>query len=111
MTFGMTNNLPADLRLITDSSSRVILCSARRSFVLGPRTNPVDPSGRTEITFVAEPADQLSFRVSESLLSWPAPVFQVNIFGGLSPRWRRYVYYRFVWKKPSGAELENALAL
>jgi len=105
MTFAGLDNLPADLRLTSDSSNRVVLCAGRNAFTLGPRTNPVDPSGRPEIAFVAEPADELSFVTGGSLLSWRAPL-QINIFGGPSPRWKRYAYYRLVWKKPSGAKLE-----
>jgi len=105
MTFGSTNNLRADLRLTCDSSNRVILTAGKRAFTLGPRTNPADQSGRPEIAFVSEPADELSFVVSGSLLSWRAP-FEFQIFGGPSPWWKRYAYYRLVWKKPSGAKLE-----
>ena len=105
MTFGQTNNLRADLCLTFDSSNRVVLSQGHKTFILGPRTTPVDPAGRPDFTFSAEPGDQVTFAVSESLLSWRSP-FKFNIFGGPSPRWGRYVYYRLVWKKPSGARLE-----
>ena len=49
MTFGSTDNLRFDLSLHSDSSNRVVLSSGGRSFVPGPRTNPIDPSGRPEI--------------------------------------------------------------
>ena len=105
MTFGQTNNLRADLCLTFDSSNRVVFSQGHKAFILGPRTTPVDPAGRPDFTFSAEPGDQVTFAVSESLLSWRSPV-EFNIFGGPSPRWGRYVYYRLVWKKPSGARLE-----
>jgi hypothetical protein len=105
MTFGLTNNLRANLALRVDSSNRVILSAGHNAFILGPRTSPADPSGRPDFTFSAEPGDEVSFAGSQSLLSWPTP-FEFNILGGSSPSWRRYAYYRLVWKKPSGARLE-----
>jgi hypothetical protein len=105
LTFGLTNNLRADLQLTSDSSNRVILSDGPNAFILGPRTGPPDPSGRPDFGFVPEPADKVVLTCSESLVSWRAP-FQFNIFGGESPRWKRYAYYRLVWEKPSGAELK-----
>ena len=104
MTFGSTDNLRTDIDLRSDSSNRVVLSSGGQSFILGPRTNPVDPSGRPEIDFVSEPGDQLSFTSDRSLIGWPTP-FEVN-FMSRSPWCKRYVYYRLLWKKRSGAKLE-----
>lgn len=104
MTFGSTNNLRANLRLAADSLKRVVLSTDRGDFVLGPRTNPDDGSGRPDIVFVPEAGDQLFFTSSASLLGWPTP-FEFNFLGGSSPWRRRYVYYRLVWKKASGAKL------
>jgi hypothetical protein len=106
MTFVLTNNLRANLDLTFDSSNRAILSAGHNAFILGPRTSPADPSGRPDFSFSAEPGDEVSLAASESLLSWPTPFFEINIFGGPSPKWRRYAYYRLVWKKPSGARLE-----
>jgi hypothetical protein len=103
--FAGLDNLPAGLRLTTDPSLRVILSSGQESFSLGPRTNPIDPSGRPGIDFVPEPEDELSFTARRSLLAWRAP-YEFQIFGGKSPRWKRYVYYRLLWKKRPGASLE-----
>jgi hypothetical protein len=104
MTFGATNNLRSDIELRSDSLNRVVLSSGGKTFLLGPRTNPVDPSGRPEIYFVAEPGDELSFSSSCSLIGWPTPFeFYIMIH---SPWWKRYVYYQLVWKKLSGAKLE-----
>ncbi len=66
MTFGQTNYLRANLCFTFDSSDRVILCAcpSHNTFTLGPRTSPVDPSGRPDFTFSAEPGDQISFVVS-----------------------------------------------
>jgi hypothetical protein len=104
MTFGATDNLRSKLVLCSDSLNQVILSSGKQSFTLGPRTNPVDPSGRLEIDFVPTPGDELSFTSSRSVFGWPTP-FEFN-FMMRSPWWKRYVYYRLVWKKPDGAKLE-----
>jgi hypothetical protein len=105
MTFGSIDNRRFDLVLRSDSTNRVVLSSGGHSFILGPRTNPVDPSGRPEIDFVPEPGDELSFTATGSVLAWPTP-FEFNIMIPHSPWWKRYVYYRLLWKKRSGARLE-----
>jgi len=105
MTLGQVNNLRAHLEFINNASNRVVLCTRRGRFILGPRTNPVDSSGRPEISFVPERGDELSFVSRASLLPWRAP-FAFPVFGGPSPRWDRYVSYTLVWKKASGARLE-----
>jgi hypothetical protein len=109
MTFGSTNNLRSDLSLHSDSSNRVVLSSGGRSFVLGPRTNPIDPSGRPEIDLVPEAGDEVSFTGDRSLVGWPTP-FEFN-FMTRSPWWKRYVYYRLVWSKGFPSEAGNAVAL
>jgi hypothetical protein len=65
----------------------------------------VGPSGHPDIELVADPGDELSLRSSHSALGWPTP-FEFKILGGTSPWWKRYVYYRLVWKKRSGSKLE-----
>jgi hypothetical protein len=104
MTFGSTDNLRFDLSLHSDSSNRVVLCSGGRSFVLGPRTNPIDPSGRPEIDLVPKAGDKVSFTGDRSLVGWPTP-FEFN-FMTRSPWWKRFVYYRLVWRRGSRAKLE-----
>jgi hypothetical protein len=104
LTFGATDNQRSRLALCSDSSNQVILAAAGRSFTLGRRTNPVDPSGRPEIEFVASPGDKLDFSASKSVLGWPTP-FELNLLGGRSPWWKRYVYYRLHWTKRDGAQL------
>ncbi len=107
MEFGGLNNLRGDIDVVTDPSNRAVLKWGRDGFVLGPRTNPVDGSGRPEILFVPDAGDQIRFIRSRSLLSWPTP-FDINWLGGSSPQWKRYVYYQLEWRKASGAKLEMA---
>ena len=103
MTFGSIDNRRFYLNLCSDASNMVVVTSGGRSFTLGPRTNPVDPSGRPDIYFVPERGDELSFTFSRSVLSWPTP-FDVYIMVR-TPWWKRYVYCCLVWKKRSGAKL------
>jgi len=54
----------------------------------------------------APPAgDDAFIEIRRSTLSWPTP-FEVNFMTGHSPSWKRHLYYRLLWKKPSGAKLE-----
>jgi hypothetical protein len=49
--------------------------------------------------------DDASIEIRRSVLSWPTP-FELNFMTGQSPSWKRHLYYRLLWKKPSGAKLE-----
>lgn len=104
LTSGTLDNYPLALKLCTDASKMVVLKSGGRSFVLGPRTNPVDASGRPDIDLIPEKGDEVTLTARRSLVGWPTP-FDYTIMVS-SPSWRRYVYYRLVWKKRSGATLE-----
>jgi hypothetical protein len=53
----------------------------------------------------AKPGDDVRVKASGSLLNRPTP-FEISWLGGRLPWWKRYVYNRLVWKKPSGASLE-----
>lgn len=103
LDFGALNNQRFDLALCSDPSNHVVLSTGGHGFILGPRTNPVDPSGRPDIAFIPDAHDEASLTTTRSLLSWPTP-FDIN-FMMRTPWWKHYVYYRLVWKKPSGAEL------
>jgi hypothetical protein len=71
MTFGQTNNLRSELCWCTDSKNRVVLKKGRQSFVLGPRTNPVDASRRPDIYLNAEAGDEVILSGARSLIGWP----------------------------------------
>jgi hypothetical protein len=105
LTFGSTDNQRADLVLHTDTLNQVVMSAGGRSFILGPRTNPVDPSGRPEIDFAPTAGDELSLTARRSVVGWPTP-FEFNLLVRHSPWWKRYVYYRLVWHKRDGAKLE-----
>lgn len=103
LTFGGTNNLRWDIELTSDSANCVWLQTSGGRFPMGTRTNPVDPSGRPEITFAADAGDAVTLTSSQSMLAWPTP-FEISFLTS-TPSWRRFVYYDLLWKKPSGARL------
>jgi hypothetical protein len=103
LDFGALNNQRFALVLCSDRSNNVVLISGGHSFTFGPRTNPVHSSGRPDITFIPNAHDAATLITTRSLLSWPTPL-PVN-FMVRTPWWKRYVYYRLVWKKASGSEL------
>jgi hypothetical protein len=49
--------------------------------------------------------DDALIEIRRSVLSWPTP-FEINFMTGHSPSWKRHLYYRLLWNKPSGAKLE-----
>lgn len=100
-----TDNQRFNLSVQTDSQNRLVLSRAGQSFTLGPRLSAPDPAGRPDIKFTSEPGDELAFRIERSALSQPTP-FEINFLGGSTPRWRRHLYYRLEWKKPSSAKLD-----
>src|SRR5437763_6091119 len=54
----------------------------------------------------ATPSDDVaSISIQHSPLSWPN-FFEINFMTGNSPRWKRHIYQKLIWKKPTGAKLE-----
>lgn len=92
------------LRLTANASQHLVLLSDGKSFELGPM---VSGGGHSVagIEFSPESGDKVSFVTERCLLSWPTP-FNFNFMTGQSPSWKRHLYYRLVWTKPSGAALE-----
>jgi hypothetical protein len=101
---GITNQR-FELEVQADPQDRLVLSKGGQSFTLGPRLAESDPSGSKGIVFSPEPGDQISFQLERSLISQPTP-FEWNPLGGISPTWKRYVYYRLGWRKHSGAKLD-----
>jgi hypothetical protein len=62
-------------------------------------------SEEENLVTVPPAGDDAFIQVRRGILSWPTP-FEINVMGGPSPSWKRHVYYRLLWKKPSGAKLE-----
>jgi hypothetical protein len=79
---------------------QLALAAGGKVFAFGP------PRSEAE-NLVASPSagDDASVTIQHSILSWPT-LFDFNFMTGQSPSWKRHVYYRVRWKKPSGATLE-----
>lgn len=101
MSTGMPNYKRFPLQLTANASQHLVLLSHGKSFALGP----IAPGGTTSgsgIAFLPEDSDKVSFVTERSLLSWLTP-FDFNFMTGQSPSWKRHLYYRLTWIKPSGA--------
>lgn len=84
----------------TTKTDQLGLADGGKVFPFGPvRTE-------TENLATVPPAgDDASIQIGRSILSWPTP-FELNFMTGQSPSWKRHLYYRVLWKKSSGAQLE-----
>ena len=84
----------------TTKNDQLGLADRGKVFAFGPV--------RTEagnLATVPPAGDEASIEIRRSILNWPTP-FEVNFMTGHSPSWKRHLYYRVRWKKPSGANLE-----
>ena len=84
----------------TTKNDQLALANGGKVFAFGP------VRGEAENLAAVPPGDDdASVEIRRSILSWPTP-FEVNFMTGHSPSWKRHLYYRLLWKKPSGAKLE-----
>ncbi len=95
---------PYPLQLRRDSDRRLTLMVSGNWFVLGPIRQESSVDGAI-CHFVPEEGDRVVFDLRQGLLSWPTP-FDFNFMSGLSPSWKRHVYYSLGWKKRAGPELQ-----
>ena len=91
-------------QLRVDADGRLILSAGGQNFTFGPRAAAVAAGGFDAPGFAAEAGDTASLVIEHSWVAWPTP-FDFNFMTGHSPSWRRAVYYRLAWTKPSGARL------
>jgi len=84
----------------TTKNDQLALADRGKVFAFGP----VRTDGGNLAT-VPPAGDDASIEIRRSILNWPTP-FEVNFMTGHSPSWKRHLYYRVRWKKPSGATLE-----
>ncbi len=94
-------------QIAVDTTGKLVLSAGGRSFLLGVRTGRSLKAGDDDLPeFAAEPGDNATLVIERSLLPWPTP-FELNVvgMGGTATTWKRYVYYRLFWTKPSGARL------
>jgi hypothetical protein len=84
----------------TTKNDRLALASRGKVFAFGPvRSEP------ESLATTPAPGDDAVIQIRRTILSWPTP-FEVNFITGNSPSWKRHLYYRLLWKKPSGEKLE-----
>lgn len=84
----------------TTKNDQLGLANGGKVFAFGPARSETE-----NLTVVPPAGDDAAIEIRESILSWPTP-FDLNFMTGHSPSWKRHVYYRLLWKKPSGAKLE-----
>ena len=84
----------------TAKDGQLALADSGKVFAFGP------PRSETEnLAAVPPQGDDAFIQIRRSLLSWPTP-FDFNFMTGHSPSWKRHLYYRVLWTKPSGAQLQ-----
>ena len=84
----------------TTKNDQLGLADRGKVFAFGP------PQSEAENLKIVPPTGDDAFvEIRRSVLSWPTP-FDFNFMTGHSPSWKRHIYYRLLWKKPSGAKLE-----
>jgi hypothetical protein len=84
----------------TTKNDQLGLANGGKVFAFGP----VRP-GAENLAVVPPAGDDAYIEIRRSILSWPTP-FDLNFMTGQSPSWKRHLYYRLLWKEPSGAKLE-----
>ena len=69
------------------------------------RVFPFGPASGDNLTATV-PADDMAFvAIEHSAIPWPN-FFEMNFMTGNSPKWKRNLYQKLSWKKPTGAKLE-----
>jgi hypothetical protein len=84
----------------TTKNDQLALADQGKVFAFGPVQTQAE-----NLATVPPAGDHASVEIRRSILSWPTP-FEFNFMTGHSPSWKRHLYYRVLWKKPSGAKLE-----
>ena len=84
----------------TTKNDQLAVADREKVFAFGPVRTEAE-----NLASVPPAGDDASIEIRRSILNWPTP-FEVNFMTGHSPSWKRHLYYRVRWKKPSGATLE-----
>jgi hypothetical protein len=84
----------------TTKNGQLGLADSGKVFAFGPPRSEAE-----SLATVPPQGDDPFVQIRRSILSWPTP-FDFNFMTGHSPSWKRHLYYRVLWKKPSGAKLE-----
>jgi hypothetical protein len=84
----------------TAKDGQLALADSGKVFVFG-----LPQSEAENLATVPPQGDDAFIQIRRSILSWPTP-FDFNFMTGHSPSWKRHLYYRVLWKKPSDAQLQ-----
>jgi hypothetical protein len=84
----------------TTKNDELGVANGGKVFAFGPVRSDAE-----NLAVVPRAGDDAFIEIRRSVLSWPTP-FEINFMTGHSPSWKRHLYYRLLWKKPSGAKLE-----
>jgi hypothetical protein len=84
----------------TTKDDQLGLANGGKVFAFGPARSEAE-----NLAVVPPAGDNAFIEIRRSILSWPTP-FDFSFMTGQSPSWKRHLYYRLLWKKPSGAKLE-----
>jgi hypothetical protein len=100
LALSLNDTSAPSLSIGSTKDDQLALAAGGKVFAFGP------PRSEAENLAAVPPAgDQAFITIRRSALSWPTP-FDLNLMTGQSPSWKRHIYYRLRWKKPSGATLE-----
>lgn len=84
----------------TTKNDQLAVANGGKVFAFGPARSETE-----NLNIVPPAGDDAIIQIRRAVLSWPTP-FEINFMTGHSPSWKRHLYYRLLWKKPSGAKLE-----
>jgi hypothetical protein len=66
---------------------------------------PFGPVQDDKLAAKLSDGDAAKISIGHSVVAWPN-FFEINFMTGNSPKWKRHIYQRLVWKKANGARLE-----
>jgi len=98
-------SLPSGLDIRLGANKRAVFTYKGAIFHAGPATPEVHFNGLPEFEFISDPGDTVTYTTEQSYMSWPTP-FAMNFMTGYTHSWRQYLYFRLVWTKRSGAQME-----
>jgi len=84
----------------TTKDDQLALSFGGKVFPFGPTQ-----SGTESLVTATPSGDGATISIQHSPISWPN-FFEINFMTGKSPLWKRHIYQRLVWTKPTGAKLE-----
>jgi hypothetical protein len=71
----------------------------------GGKVFPFGPAQDDKLSAKLSGGDAAEISIEHSVLAWPN-FFEINFMSGNSPKWKRHIYQRLIWKKANGARLE-----